>query len=113
MRAHILTTAIFAAALAGLTVPASAQYYYPYPNPYAYPPPAYPPQRPVYPPPEAYYPPPAYPATPRVDRRRVANYCETQIGTCETPGPMHVGRSCNCYFPGYGKTPGFAAQAGY
>jgi hypothetical protein len=113
MRTRILTTALVAAALAAISVPASAQYYYP--NPYAYPPqiPVYPPQRPVYPPPEAFYPPPAYPATPRVDRRRVANYCETQVGTCQTPGPMHVGRSCNCFFPGYGKTPGFAAQAGY
>ena len=40
----------------------------------------------------------------------IANYCETEIDTCDIAGTMFVGRSCRCYFPGYGKVPGVAIE---
>ncbi len=95
------------AAFISFAVPALAQFF---PSPYQQAPRYYQP-----PPPPPYYSPyqQPYPAQPRVDRRRVVNYCETQVGTCQTPGPTHLGRGCNCYFSGYGKVPGFAVQGGY
>ncbi len=94
---------------------ASAQpYYYPegsmagpprYSRPYYPPQPYYPPARPpVYVEPEVEY----YPRQPRVSRYTTANHCATEMGTCQTAGPMRVGRGCNCFFPGYGKVPGQA-----
>jgi len=116
-----IRAAILAAALCSFAAPALAQLhipnwpprqrYEPPPEPYYPPQRNYPPPQ-YYPPPEAYYP-PAYPSSPRVDRRRVADYCETSVGICQTPGPMYVGRSCNCFFPGYGRVPGHAIQGGY
>lgn len=73
-------------------------------------------------PPPVYYPDPPvyaepYPGygdyTPAYRPRRssvIANYCETEIDTCDIVGTMFVGRSCRCYLPGYGKVPGVAIE---
>ena len=50
---------------------------------------------------------PAY----REPRSRVtANYCETDVGTCDVPGVMFTGRSCKCWFDGYGTVRGVSIQ---
>ena len=88
-------------------------------HPHRYRPPVYfPPVQP----PQVYYPDPPvyvepYPVygdyTPAYRPRRssvIANYCETEIDTCELPGPAFVGKSCRCFFPDYGKVPGVTIE---
>jgi hypothetical protein len=50
------------------------------------------------------------PAPVRRSRYEQANVCATDYGTCQLPGPMFVGKGCNCRFAGVGKVDGFAVN---